>query len=169
MNGLNEYYFHHKVLEIDCLNFESTIEQCILPLKQRPFSLILIENIQEATYPLREKLFTAFRKGNLSIGNVTLNLNHAYILLNGYFPKTDERFIKNSSVQHSFKNQLYDLCDEVFEFKELNDETKRAIIKKRFKHLDKINEQELQFIVSGSKSIEEAEKKLMKTLTIAMK
>lgn len=165
IKALNEYYFHrNEILEIDCLNFESSIETCASKLKQKPFSLVVIKNIQEAHLSLKEKLFSAFEKGVLTIGNTNINLKHAFLLIVGYFPIVKDSFMKTSKSAHPLQDELYEICDEIYDFNVLDNELKTQIVKEKVGIHFEVDEGSLKEIVSSTKSIDEAYKKVKRLM-----
>lgn len=162
---LNEHYFHrNEVLEIDCLNFESSLETCASKLKQRPFSLVVIKNVQEANLSLKEKLFSAFEKGVLSIGNTNLNLKHAFLLIVGYFPTIKDSFMKSTKNSLPLQDEIYAISDEIFDFHILDNELKTQIVKEKVGNHFHVDEGSLKEIVSSTKSIDEAYKKVKRLM-----
>ena len=164
IKALNEHYFHHhEILEIDCMNYETSMEACASKLKQHPFSMLVIKNIQEANPALKEKLFSAFEKGTIINNHTVLNLKHAFILILGYFPQIDSSFMKVSQCLPPIQNELYELCDEIFDFNELDNDLKARIIKDKM-GTDNIDDKRLKEIVAGSKTISDATKKIKRLM-----
>ena len=162
IHALNEHYFHQKeILEIDCLNFDATMEIVASKLKQKPLSSVVIENIQEAPLALKEKLFAAFDKGILLFNHENVQLKHAYLLIVGYFPKEGSAFLKEKQ-RSGLRYELENAVDEFFEFEELNDEIKMQILTDKVG--TKAKDVNLLTIVQSTSTIDEAERKIRKQL-----
>ena len=82
MQQLGREVFHQeRVLEIDCSNFDISCEFALQKIREQPFSLVHILNIQDATFAMRKLLLNLFENGILNLYHYETNCSHVFFFI----------------------------------------------------------------------------------------
>ena len=76
-----EVFHQERVLEIDCSNFDISCEFALQKIREQPFSLVHILNIQDATFAMRKLLLNLFENGILNLYHYETNCSHVFFFI----------------------------------------------------------------------------------------
>ncbi|MDE6476508.1 MAG: ATP-dependent Clp protease ATP-binding subunit [Erysipelotrichaceae bacterium] len=173
IHELSKAYFNQEeVLELDMSTFELQIRNVLSKIKRNPYTIVSIQNLQNANATQLRFLKQGVEKGFLEFENQKIDLRHSLLIMSGDF-----QYVKNGSLKfhqsHNWQIQaqkelgedFMHIFDEVYIFQDLSISVKTDILRKQLMKWNReLAEDVVQNVVFECKSLEDAYRMIRKKM-----
>lgn len=169
VEAFNRAYFNQEdLIEIDMAAPEATLNAAITKIHRNPYAVLYVSNLHAAQPKYLQFLKQSITRGYMEQDMQKIDLRHCIVIMSGDFKLESTvslRFNDRQDLMKQIKKTLgedfMEVFDEVYDFKDLQDEDKYSIMKKMLHVWHKeVDEAAITSVIQTSATLDEAARKL---------
>lgn len=173
---LNQSYFNkEETIELDISTLDKSFAHTLAKIRRTPYSIVSITNLHMASPIVLQFWRNAIQKGYIEQQAQRTDLRHCIIIMQGDFAVAKESTLHFNAqkrpyqaIEQAVGKDFIEIFDEIFLFHDLQLQDKVSIVKTMIQKWDKtVEEATLLAVIVSSSSLEEATRKLKRTIVKA--
>lgn len=169
VEAFNRAYFNQEdLIEIDMAAPEATLNSAVTKIRRNPYAVLYVSNLHAAQPKYLQFLKQSIMRGYMEQDMQKIDLRHCIVIMSGDFKLESTvslRFNDQQDLMKQIKKELgedfMEVFDEVYDFKDLQDEDKYSIMKKMLHVWHKeVDEAAITSVIRTSATLDEAARKL---------
>ncbi|MBS6374443.1 MAG: ATP-dependent Clp protease ATP-binding subunit [Erysipelotrichaceae bacterium] len=165
----NRAYFNQEdLIEIDMAAPEATLNSAITKIHRNPYAVLYVSNLHAAQPKYLQFLKQSITRGYMEQDMQKIDLRHCIVIMSGDFKlestvslRFNDRQDLMKQIKKALGEEFMEVFDEVYDFKDLQDEDKYSIMKKMLHVWHKeVDEAAITAVIQTSATLDEAARKL---------